>query len=130
KAAIAAAESYGNFAFYLGAANDNLEEIKALDPRSACGVKVFIGASTGNMLVDAPDALEEIFSSSPTLVAAHCEDTPTILANEARFRQRYGEDPPARLHCRIRSAEACYRSSSLAVDLARRHRTRLHLLHL
>lgn len=130
KYAIASRTSYANYAFYLGASNNNLEEIKALDPAAACGVKVFMGASTGNMLVDDPEVLDRIFADSPVLVATHCEDTPTIQAKAAEFRERYGEDPHARFHARIRNEDACYRSSSLAVELAKRNRTRLHLLHL
>ena len=121
---------YSNYAFYLGATNDNLEEIRRVTRSEACGVKVFMGASTGNMLVDNPAALEGIFAGARLPVATHCEDTPTILANEARFRSKYGEAVPMSAHPMIRSAEACYRSSSLAVDLARRHGTRLHVLHL
>ncbi len=130
KYAIAAESSVANHGFYLGASNDNLEEIKALDPRDACGVKVFMGASTGNMLVDDPKILDGIFASSPVVIATHCEDTPTILANEAEFRHRYGDQVPARCHAEIRSREACFRSSSMAVELAKRHKARLHLLHL
>ena len=126
----AAAKSMANFAFYLGASNDNLEDIKTLDPTSACGIKVFMGASTGNMLVDNPEILEGIFANAPTIVVTHCEDTPMIQANEARYRQQYGEDVPMACHPLIRSAEACYQSSSLAVSLANRFGTRLHILHL
>jgi dihydroorotase len=126
----AAGRSFANYTFYLGATNDNLEEIQQLSPKSCCGVKIFMGASTGNLLVDDPDALENIFAHAPTLIAAHCEDTPTILANEARMRSIYGEDVPMSEHPNIRSVEACYRSSALAVDLARRHGSRLHILHL
>ena len=126
----AARLSAANYAFYLGATNDNLEAIKSVDPASACGIKVFMGASTGNMLVDDPAALEGIFASTPLVIATHCEDTPTILANEARARERYGDDIPFAEHPNIRSAEACYKSSSLAVGLARRHGSKLHVLHL
>ena len=122
--------AFSNYAFYLGATNGNLEDIRRITRVHACGIKVFMGASTGNMLVDDPAALEGIFAHAPLPVATHCEDTPTILANEERFRARYGEDVPMSAHPLIRSAEACYRSSSLAVDLARRHGTRLHVLHL
>ena len=122
--------SHANFAFYLGATNDNLEAIKSVDPATACGVKVFMGASTGDMLVDNPQTLEGIFASSPLLIATHCEDTPSIRANEAAARERYGEAIPMREHPRIRSAEACYKSSSLAVELAKRHGAKLHVLHL
>ena len=126
----AAAKSAANYAFYFGATNDNLEAIKAVDPLKACGVKVFMGASTGNMLVDDEETLEGIFASSPLVIATHCEDTPTILANEARARAEYGDAIPIEMHPRIRSEEACYKSSSLAVELARRHGSRLHVLHL
>jgi dihydroorotase len=119
-----------NYAFYLGATNENLDEIRRLGPGEACGVKIFMGASTGNMLVDDPDTLERIFADAPMLVATHCEDSPTIQENERIFRERYGEAVPMSAHPEIRSAEACYMSSSLAVELARRHHTRLHVLHL
>lgn len=119
-----------NFAFYLGATNDNVDEISRLDPGEACGVKVFMGASTGNMLVDDPAALEQIFARAPVLIATHCEDSPMIRSNEAAFRKRYGDQVPMSAHPLIRSEEACYKSSSLAVDLASRHSARLHVLHL
>jgi len=122
--------SFANYGFYLGATNDNLEEIKRVTPGEACGIKVFMGASTGNMLVDDPRVLESIFAESPLPIATHCEHSPTIWANEAEFRERFGEDVPMEAHPEIRSAEACYRSSSLAVDLAKRHGARLHVLHL
>ena len=121
---------FANYAFYLGATNDNVDEIRRVTRAQACGVKVFMGASTGNLLVDDPRALERIFADARLPVVTHCEDTPTIRANEARYRARYGDAVPMSAHPRIRSAEACYRSSSLAVDLARRHGTRLHVLHL
>lgn len=126
----AASRSVANYAFYFGATNHNLEAIKAVDTAKACGVKVFMGASTGNMLVDDEAALEGIFASCPLLIATHCEDTPTILANEARARERYGDEIPVHEHPAIRSEEACYKSSSLAVGLAKRHGSRLHVLHL
>ena len=130
KRARARGRCFANYAFYLGATNDNVEEIRRVTRKDACGIKVFMGASTGNMLVDDPDTLERIFADAPLPVVTHCEDTPTILANEARYRARYGDDVPMAAHPRIRSADACYRSSSLAVELARRHGTRLHVLHL
>ena len=130
KRAIAAATCYANYGFYLGATNDNLEEIKAVGPDDACGIKVFMGASTGNMLVDDPGTLEAIFAGAHLPIATHCEDSPLIWENERRFRERYGENVPIEAHPLIRSAEACYKSSSLAVDLARRHGARLHVLHL
>ena len=130
KYALAAERALANHSFYLGATNDNLPEIQNLKPQQTCGIKVFMGASTGNMLVDDATTLEAIFSSAPTLVATHCEDTPTILRNEQLFREKYGADVPIACHPQIRSAEACYLSSSLAVELAKRHDTRLHVLHL
>ncbi len=127
---LAAGRARANFAFYLGAANDNLEEIRAVRPEQTCGVKVFMGASTGNMLVDDPATLERIFTDCPVLIATHCEDSTIIRENERRFREQYGEDIPPSAHPLIRSEESCYRSSSLAVDLAKRHGARLHVLHL
>lgn len=126
----AAGRSRANYAFYLGATDDNLDEIRRLRPAEACGIKVFMGASTGNMLVDDPEVLERIFADAPLIVATHCEDSPTIRQNEQAFRERYGEAVPMSAHPEIRSAEACYKSSSLAVELARRHGSRLHVLHL
>jgi len=130
KRARAADRSMANYAFYFGATNDNLDAVKAVDRRLACGVKVFMGSSTGNMLVDDERTLEGIFAASPLVIATHCEHTPTIAANEAAARARYGENIPFSEHPHIRSAEACYRSSSLAVELARRHDARLHVLHI
>ncbi len=130
KYTMAKGRAWGNYAFYLGATNDNIDEIRRLGRDQACGVKVFMGASTGSMLVDDSNALEKIFADAPTLVATHCEDTPTILANQEVYRERYGEEIPLRFHPLIRSEEACWQSSSMAVDLARRHGTRLHVLHL
>ncbi len=130
KYAIAAEKSLANYSFYLGATNDNLSQIRALAPGQACGIKVFMGASTGNMLVDDEKILEMIFQDAPVLVATHCEDTPTIQRNEAEYRARYGEEVPMRFHPLIRSVDACWLSSSMAVGLAKRHDTRLHVLHL
>jgi dihydroorotase len=130
KYAVAARVSPANYSFYLGATNDNLAEVEQADPRTICGIKAFMGSSTGNMLVDSPAVLEKIFARAPRLVATHCEDTPLILANEAAARARFGDAVPPAEHPRIRSAEACYQSSSLAVSLARRHGTRLHILHI
>ena len=126
----ASKRSLANFGFYLGATNDNLEDVKSVDQEKACGVKVFMGASTGNMLVDDPQTLEGIFASCPLVIATHCEDTPTILANEAAARERFGANAPPEIHARVRSAEACLKSSSFAVDLAKRLGSRLHVLHL
>ena len=130
KHARAAARSAANYGFYLGATNDNLEAIRSVDRRLACGLKIFMGASTGNMLVDDEPTLDRIFAASPILIAAHCEHTPTILANQAAAVARYGDEIPFTEHPHIRSADACYRSSSLAVELAKRHDARLHVLHI
>jgi dihydroorotase len=130
KKAIAAKTSFANYGFYLGATNDNLEAIQGATQADACGIKVFMGASTGNMLVDDERALERIFADAALLIATHCEDTPLIRAAEARARQKYGDDVPIAEHPNIRSAEACYKSSALAVSLAKRHDARLHVLHL
>ena len=126
----AALRSWANYAFYLGATNDNLEDIKSVDPTLTCGIKIFMGASTGNMLVDNRQTLEGIFASTPLLVATHCEDTPTILAAEKAAVEKWGEDIPFSEHPNIRSVEACYKSSSLAVALAKKYGTKLHVLHL
>ncbi|TAE49702.1 MAG: dihydroorotase [Bacteroidetes bacterium] len=126
----AAEVSAANYSFFMGASNDNLEEVLKTDAEAVCGIKVFMGSSTGNMLVDNPGTLEQLFSRSPLLIATHCEQEETIKANLARFREQYGEDIPVECHPLIRSAEACYQSSSLAVDLARRHGARLHVLHI
>ncbi len=130
KFALAAGKAWANYAFYLGGTNDNIDQIRKLDPNQTCGIKVFMGASTGNMLVDDPATLEQIFRDAPTLIATHCEDTPTILANEEKYRAEFGEQIPMHLHPLIRSEEACWKSSSFAVELAQRHGTRLHVLHL
>jgi dihydroorotase len=130
KVRIAGRTSFGNYAFYLGGANDSVEEVKRLLPTEACGVKVFMGASTGNMLVDDPDGLEQIFTHSPVIVAAHCEHSPTIAENTRRYQAVHGDNIPMALHPAIRSEAACYRSTALAVELARRCHTRLHVLHL
>ena len=122
--------SMANFSFYLGATNDNMEEIRKLDPARNCGLKVFMGSSTGNMLVDKREALEKIFAGSPTLIATHCEDEATIVKNTELARETYGEDVPVSQHPLIRSEEACYLSSSLAVELAKKHKARLHVLHI
>lgn len=130
KLALAAQQSFANFAFYLGATNHNIEDIKTIDASSICGVKVFMGASTGNLLVDDPAALEAIFQHAPVLIATHCEHSPTIHANEQRYKQQYGDQVPFRLHADIRSREACWLSSSMAVELAKRTDAQLHVLHL
>ncbi len=126
----AAEVSYANYSFYMGATNDNLEEVIKTDPSKVCGIKVFMGSSTGNMLVDDQETLSEIFRNAPTLVATHCEDEATIKKNIETARGRYGENVPVSRHAHIRSAEACYKSSSKAVELATKHNARLHVLHL
>ncbi|MEN0006946.1 MAG: dihydroorotase, partial [Bacteroidota bacterium] len=122
--------SLANYSFFMGASNDNLEEVLKTDTQSVCGVKIFMGSSTGNMLVDEPTVLENLFSNVPMLIATHCEDEPTIRANMAAHREQYGEEVPIHLHPIIRSVEGCYKSSSFAVDLAKKHNTRLHILHI
>lgn len=119
-----------NYSFYLGATSENIEEIRKADPRTTCGIKVFMGSSTGNMLVDHIPTLERIFAEAPLLIATHCEDTPLINKNLAAFRQHYGEAIPPEAHPLIRSREACFKSSSLAATLARKYKSRLHILHL
>ncbi len=127
---IAAKASLANYSFFMGASNDNLEEVLKTDPRTVCGVKAFMGSSTGNMLVDNEKTLEGLFSKVEMLIATHCEDEATIRANTASHRAQYGEDVPIACHPLIRSAEACYTSSSLAVRLAKKHGSKLHILHI
>ncbi len=122
--------SFANYSFYMGASNDNIEEVLKTDPKTVCGVKVFMGSSTGNMLVDNKETLEELFSKCKLLIAAHCEDETTVRANMATYKEKYGEDVPIECHPEIRSEEACYLSSSLAIELAKKHNTRFHLFHL
>jgi dihydroorotase len=119
-----------NYSFFMGASNDNLDEVLRTDARRVCGVKVFMGSSTGNMLVDNKKVLEGVFKEAPTLVATHCEDEGTVRANEATARARFGSGVPIGQHPVIRSAEACYRSSSMAVELAEKLGTQLHVLHI
>lgn len=130
KYARAAQVSYANYSFFMGTTNSNLSELLKLDPKNNCGVKIFMGSSTGEMLVDDPEALENIFSQVKTLIATHCEDDPTIQRNLAQYIEKYGEDIPVEFHPMIRSEEACYKSSSFAVALAKKHNTRLHILHI
>lgn len=130
KYARAAGRVWGNYGFYLGTSTGNLEHIQRLDPRTAPGVKVFMGASTGNMLVDDPEVLNAVFRDVPTPIITHCEDTPMIEAATAEYKAKYGDDIPAECHPDIRSREACIKSTRLAIELARRHGTRLHVLHI
>lgn len=127
---LASGRCRANYGFYLGATNRNIEEIKALQVGESCGIKAFMGASTGDMLVDDPEALEKLFEHAPVIILTHCEHSPTIRDNEARAKVEFGENVPMSEHPNIRSANACLLSSSQAVDLARRHDALLHVLHL
>ncbi|OYZ53603.1 MAG: dihydroorotase [Sphingobacteriales bacterium 24-40-4] len=127
---IAGRTSAANYSFFMGAGNDNLEQVLKTDPKNVCGIKVFMGSSTGNMLVDNEKTLDGIFSRTPMLVATHCEDEATIRANAERFNLQYGDDLTPEMHPLIRNAEACFISSSLAVGLAKKYNTRLHILHI
>ena len=123
--------SIANYSFFMGASNDNMEEVLKTDGKKVCGVKIFMGSSTGNMLVDNEQTLTNLFSKvPPMLIATHCEDEHTIQKNIAEFKAKYGEDVPINQHPIIRSEEACYLSSSLAVRLAKKYDTRLHILHI
>jgi dihydroorotase len=130
KFAIAAKDSIANYSFFMGASNDNLEEVLKTNPKNVCGVKVFMGSSTGNMLVDNEKTLNGLFANVPMLIATHCEDEQTVRTNLARFKEIYGEDIPITAHPLIRDENACYLSSSLAVSLAKKHGARLHVLHI
>ncbi|MCF8218579.1 MAG: dihydroorotase [Bacteroidales bacterium] len=127
---LADGRSYANYSFYLGATNDNIEEVKNLAIDKNCGIKVFMGASTGNMLVDQDEALKKIFNYAPTIVAVHCEDEETIQNNLQKAKNEYGDEIPIKMHPEIRSSEACYLSSSKAKKLAERYNAHLHILHL
>ena len=127
---IARGKAHANYAFYMGSSNDNIDEIKSLQAGDACGVKIFMGASTGNLLVDDNDALEQIFAESPVLIVTHCEDTPMIDKNLEAAKLKYDGEIPISEHPAIRSVDACYKSSSKAVSLAKKHGSKLHVLHL
>jgi dihydroorotase len=127
---IAAGTSAGNYSFYMGAGNNNIGELLKTDPHNVCGIKIFMGSSTGNMLVDDEKVLERIFSECRMLIATHCEDEGTIRRNLELYKEKYGENIPFSAHPEIRSSEACYKSSSFAVQLAKKHGTRLHILHI
>ncbi|KAB7732934.1 dihydroorotase [Rudanella paleaurantiibacter] len=127
---IAARTAMANYSFFMGASNDNLDEVLRTDPRTVCGIKAFMGSSTGNMLVDNEQVLDNLFRHSPMLIATHCEDEATVRANNERFKAEYGDHGTAALHPLIRDEVACLKSSSLAVELAKRHNTRLHILHI
>jgi dihydroorotase len=130
KYALAAEKSLANYAFYLGATNDNLDVIRALEPGVACGIKIFMGASTGNMLVDNEQTLSGIFRDATALIVTHCESTPLIQQNLEAALERYGREIPVTEHPNIRSAEACFRSTETAIGLSREHTAPLHVLHL
>ena len=119
-----------NYSFYMGASNDNVEEVLKTDPKTVCGLKIFMGSSTGNMLVDNEKTLDNLFSKVPMLIATHCEDEATIRKNLEAAKAKYGEDIPIEMHPVIRNVEGCYISSSMAVELAKKHGTRLHILHI
>ncbi len=127
---IARERSLANYTFFMGASNSNLKEVLKTNPKTVAAIKIFLGSSTGNLLVDNATVLEEIFSKSNMLIAVHCEDEKTIQKNIQKAKIEFGEDVPMSQHPIIRSAEACYRSSSLAIDLAKKHQTRLHVFHL
>lgn len=127
---IAAQTSIANYSFFMGASNDNYDEAMKTDTKNVCGLKIFMGSSTGNMLVDDKSVLTKIFSNFPSLIATHCEDEATIKANLAKYKEQYGENLPYDVHAIIRNEEACYNSSSMAVELAKKHGTRLHILHI
>ena len=130
KYVIASQTSIANYSFFMGASNDNLEEVLKTDPKKVGAIKIFMGSSTGNMLVDNKTVLEEIFKNSPMLIAVHCEDEQTIQENTIQAKKKFGEEVPISEHPKIRSAEACYKSSSMAVELAKKYNTRLHVFHL
>lgn len=130
KYSAASGKSLANYSFYMGVSNSNLEEVLKTDPSKVCGIKVFLGASTGNMLVDNMETLNNLFRQAPALIAVHCEDEPTIRENLEYYKKQYGEEIPVEVHHLIRSREACYKSSAFAVGLAKKYGTRLHILHL
>lgn len=130
KYAIGAKDSLANYSFFMGASNNNLTEVLKTDPKNVCGIKVFMGSSTGNMLVDNEEVLENLFKECKLLIATHCEDEETIRKNTELYKHKYGDDMPIKYHPEIRSEEACYKSSSLAAELAHIHDARLHILHI
>ncbi|MCA4899778.1 MAG: dihydroorotase [Bacteroidota bacterium] len=127
---IASRDSLANYSFFMGTSNDNLEEVLKTDIKSVCGLKIFMGSSTGNLLVDDPKILESVFSRFPSIIATHCEDEPSIRKNLADYKERYGENCPVTYHPLIRNEDVCYKSSSFAIGLAKKHGTRLHILHI
>ena len=127
---IAASNSLANYSFFMGVSNDNLEDVLKTDKANVCGIKIFMGSSTGDLLVDSPTTLEKIFQKSPMLIATHCEDEDTIRANMRAYIEKYGENLGVKYHPEIRNAEGCLKSSTLAIELAERYNTRLHILHI
>lgn len=127
---IAAEKSMANYSFYMGASNDNIDEVLKTNPKDVCGIKVFMGSSTGNMLVNNSETLQRLFQEAPCLIATHCEDEDIIRRNIEIFKEKYGDDAPASIHPLVRSAEACYKTSSQAAELASKYGTQLHILHL
>lgn len=127
---IASNDALANYSFFMGVSNENSEEVLKTDPKNVCGIKIFMGSSTGSMLVDDEKTLETLFSKADMLIATHCEDEATIRRNTEAYRKKYGESMPFSYHPEIRSEEACYLSSSHAVEIARRHNTKLHILHI
>lgn len=130
KISIAEKTASANFSFYMGTSNTNIDEIKEIDPKEVCGIKIFMGSSTGNLHVDSEDALNDLFRESPVIITTHCEDDPMIKAKEQEFLAKYGEKIPVEMHSEIRSREACLKSSKKAIDLAERYGANLHILHL
>jgi len=127
---IASQHALANYSFFMGTSNENYEEVMRTNPLEVCGIKIFMGSSTGNMLVDNPSTLERIFANAPTIIATHCEDEQTVKNNLAKYEAEYGDKLSVTYHDKIRSEEACYLSSSMAVELAKKHGTRLHVLHI
>jgi dihydroorotase len=127
---IASQKSLANYSFYMGASNNNLDEVLKTNSKNVCGIKIFMGSSTGDMLVDDEKALENIFSKSPMLIATHCEDESSIRKHLEEYKAKFGDDIPVAFHPVIRNEEVCFKSSSLAVALAKKHGTRLHILHI
>ena len=127
---IAARTSLANYSFYMGASNDNYDEVMRTDPERVCGIKIFMGSSTGNMLVDAQSVLEKLFADAPCLIATHCEDEPTVRQRMEFFREKYGDEVPYDIHAIVRNEDACLKSSGFAVELAKKKGTRLHILHI
>ena len=130
KISIAEQNASANFSFYMGTSNTNIDEIKAINPKEVCGIKIFMGASTGNLLVDNEDSLNNLFKESPVIITTHCEDTPMIKDLEEKYLNKYGSKIPVEMHADIRSRECCLKSSKKAVELAEKHQANLHILHI